>query len=177
MRNERGRGLSSRAFNLIIYINFQLVVLQMYSIDCQSVHLFLPIPTYIIILCFTLSLLIIVANSVYLRDNYVLLRLMEMIEECFDRKPLSDKEKEDQSFHVHPPWFKQPFDETRPHHHQSHAQPLAEHMTPSEVILQLVSNADDLPACLIFYPVAGQPHSIQGTWLASKGELEFMLTF
>ena len=94
-----------------------------------------------------------------------------MVEDCFSEEPPDDDGqigKEDKSFEVIRPWFKQP-------HAQSQFQPRPEgprgvHMSAKAVLRQLVTGKDDLPACLIFYPISNQPHSIQGTWLAGKGE-------
>ena len=88
-----------------------------------------------------------------------------MVEDCFSEEPPDDDGKEDKSVQVVRPWFKQP---------QSHL-PLpegqrAEHVSAKAVLKQMVTRKDDLPACLIFYPINNQPHSIQGTWLAGKGE-------
>ena len=87
-----------------------------------------------------------------------------MVEKCFGSNSPGKKEEEDHAFDVHTPciWFKQP----------------PRHTLPEEVIWQLVSKANVLPACLFFYPIAGQPHSIQGMWLASGGEIyhEFIVS-
>ena len=103
-----------------------------------------------------------------------MLRLIEMVEKCFGSNSLSKEEEEDHAFDVHTPciWFKQPPRDEKPHH-QPFAQTLAGHTSesPEKVIRQLVSKANDLPACLFFYPIAGQPHSIQDTWLASGSEI------
>lgn len=89
-------------------------------------------------------------------------RLLSMVEDCFSEEPPdgNEQKKEDKSVQVIPPWFKQPL----------HQRQWAEHVPPKAVLQQLVARKDDLPACLIFYPINNQPHSIQGTWLASKSE-------
>ena len=86
-----------------------------------------------------------------------------MVEDSFSEDPLTDDEKKDESFEDRPPWFKQP-PTGRPHQQRD------THVSPKYVLTQLISKVDDLPACLFFYPVSGQPHSIQGTWLASNSE-------
>ena len=88
-----------------------------------------------------------------------------MMDDCFGDDPLSDAQKDDKSFEEHPPWFEQPQGSSR-----SPFSP-AKHVTPKSVLQLLVTRVDDLPACLVFYPVSGQPNSIQGTWLASKSEI------
>ena len=87
-----------------------------------------------------------------------------MIEDSFSEDSLTDDQKDD-SFETHASWFKQP---------QSS---VTAHVTPKSVLQQLISQVDDLPACLIFYPVGGQPHSIQGTWLASKSEYHLLILY
>ena len=91
-----------------------------------------------------------------------------MVEECFDEEPSTDAgDNKDHSFKVQKPCFTQP----QPSRYQrSSLWPKADNVTPKSVLEQLTSKVDDLPACLMFYPIAGQPHSIQGTWVASKGE-------
>ena len=91
-------------------------------------------------------------------------RLLTMIEDSFSEESLTgDHQQDDDPFETHPSWFKQP------------QRSATAHVTPKSVLQQLVSRVDDLPACLIFYPVGSQPHSIQGTWLASKSEHCFLL--
>ena len=87
-----------------------------------------------------------------------------MVEDCFSDESLDDdgRRKEDKSVQIVRPWFKQPLPQLQPRR--------AEHVPPTAVLRQLVAGKDDLPACLIFYPIGDQPHSIHGTWLASKSE-------
>ena len=90
-----------------------------------------------------------------------------MIEECFSDESLSDDKEEKETFKMHPPWFKQSHERER--HEQQSSPKGQDGMTPRSIVEQLVSKVDDLPAFLVFYPIAGQPHSIQETWIASKG--------
>ena len=87
-----------------------------------------------------------------------------MVEDCFSDESLDDdgRRKEDKSVQIVRPWFKQPLPQLQPRR--------AEHVPPTAVLRQLVAGKDDLPACLSFYPIGDQPHSIHGTWLASKSE-------
>ena len=96
------------------------------------------------------------------------IRLLSLVEECFSEEPQDgNEEKEDKSVQVIRPWFKQP---QPPPQLQRPQRQLAEHIPPKAVLQQLVAGKDDLPACVIFYPISNQPHSIQGTWVTSKSE-------
>ena len=98
-------------------------------------------------------------------------RLLAMIDECFDEEPATVSESKDRSFAVHKPWFTQP--QPQPYQRSPLWRSNAGNVTPKSVLKQLTSNVDDLPACVMFYPVPGQPHSFQGTWVASKGKVRF----
>ncbi len=90
-----------------------------------------------------------------------------MVEECFEEPSADDngQRKDDKSVQIVRPWFKQAHLQLP----RSEGQ-WAEHVPAKAVLQRLVGGRDDLPACLIFYPVNNQPHSIQETWLAGKGE-------
>ena len=90
-----------------------------------------------------------------------------MVEDCFsEEQRIDNTQEEDKSIQVIPPWFKKP--QSQPLGHQRQ---FSEHIPPKAVLQQLLAGRDDLPACVISYPIKDQPHSIQGTWLASKCEI------
>ena len=77
-------------------------------------------------------------------------RLLYMVEHCFT--------KEDKSFQIVHQWFK------------PSQEPRLDGWKAKTALRELVSRKDDLPACLIFYPINNCPHAIEEAWLTSIGE-------
>ena len=87
-------------------------------------------------------------------------RLLSMMVNCFTEEPPVNNGqtgKEDKSFQTVRPWFNRS---------QPQLQPRFERWRAKAALRELVTRKDDLPACLIFYPVNSHPHSIQETWFA-----------